>query len=340
MRKGMPPRLHWTLAVLTVAWAIQARADEPSAADVAGARALALEGIKLANAGNCKDAVEKLARAQSLHAAPSILGRLGECQVAIGKLVEGTENLRQVAREPLPQGAPPAFLKARARAERVLAASARRVAHLHIVMNAPPEAKVALTVDGEPVRAELVGADRPTDPGAHVVEATARGYLKASENVSLLEGAEATVTITLKADPNAKTQEQETSSNPAPTPAELPAPAPSRLTRVPVVVAFGAGGAGLVIGGIFGGVALGDRGSLDTKCNASKVCPSSAQGTLDSLHTTSTVSTIGFIAGAVGVAAGVVLLIVPNAHGASKAEQGLVVQPYVGPTGAGVAGRF
>jgi hypothetical protein len=86
----MRPRLRWTLAMLTVAWTLPARADEPSAADVAGARLLAVEGIKLANAGNCRYAVEKLSRAQSLHPAPTILGRLGECQVAIGKLVEGT----------------------------------------------------------------------------------------------------------------------------------------------------------------------------------------------------------------------------------------------------------
>jgi hypothetical protein len=346
MRSGMRGLLHWTLAVLTVASVLPAGADEPSAADVAGARVLALEGIKLANAGNCKDAVEKLARAESLHAAPTILGRLGECQVAIGKLVEGTENLRRVVREPLPSGAPPAFARARARAERLLTASARRVAHLHIVLNAPPEAKVALTVDGEPVRAELVGADRPTDPGAHLVEATAPGYMKASENVSLLEGAAATVTITLKADPNAKTQEQGSSSDAArqavlPTPsAGLPSPAASGPSRVPALAAFAAGGIGLAVGGVLGLIALGEHGSLDTGCNSSKVCPSSEQGTLDSLRATSAGSTIGFIVGGVGVAAGVVLLFVPSAHSGPKAEQGLVLEPYVAPTGAGLAGRF
>jgi hypothetical protein len=332
------------LAVLAVAlaWAPPARAEEPSAADVAGARLLAQEGIKLANAGNCKEAVEKLARAESLHPAPTILGRLGECQVAIGKLVEGTENLRRVAREPLPRGAPAAFVKARARAEKILTASARRVAHLHIVMNAPPDAKVALTVDGEPVRAELLGADRPTDPGPHVVEATAPGYIQARESVSLLEGAEATVTLTLKADPT-KTQEPGAAGTAlAAPPATLSTTAASepRPSRLPAVVAFAAGGAGLVVGAIFGGIALGERGSLDGVCNPRKVCPSSAQGTLDSLHTTSTVSTIGFIAGGVGVAAGGVLFFVPMPHPASEAAHGLVLRPYLAPTEAGLVGRF
>jgi hypothetical protein len=229
----MRPRLHWTLALLTMAWTLAARADEPSAADVAGARLLAIEGIKLANAGNCKDAVDKLARAESLHPAPTILGRLGECQVAIGKLVEGTENLRRVVRDPLPRGAPPAFAKARARADRVLTASARRVAHLHILVNAPPDAKASLTIDGEPVRAELVGADRPTDPGTHVVEATARGYLKATESVSLVEGAEANVTITLKADPDAKAQEQ---ARPTDATRQAPVPIPPPMPCIPIPI--------------------------------------------------------------------------------------------------------
>jgi hypothetical protein len=109
---------------------------------------------------------------------------------------------------------------------------------------------------------------------------------------------------------------------------------------VPVIVALAAGGVGLAVGGVFGALALGKRGTLDQECTANKICPPSAQGTLDSLKTMSTVSTIAFIAGGVGVAAGVVLFVLPSAHGANKAEQGIVVRPYVWPLGAGVAVRF
>src|SRR5690606_8120785 len=84
-----------------------------SAEDKAAARTLGTEGIKLANAGDCESAIDKLARAEALYHAPTILGRLGECQVALGKLVEGTENLNRVIREPLPANAPVAFKQAR-----------------------------------------------------------------------------------------------------------------------------------------------------------------------------------------------------------------------------------
>ena len=107
-----------------------------SAEDKAAARTLGTEGIKLANAGDCAGAVDKLARAEALYHAPTILGRLGECQVALGKLVEGTENLNRVIREPLPANAPPAYAQARDRAQGVL--DALDFSHnLYIVGGAP-----------------------------------------------------------------------------------------------------------------------------------------------------------------------------------------------------------
>ena len=58
------------------------------------------------------EAIEKLKRAEALHHAPTILGRLGECQVNVGEVVEGTENLNLVVREPLAETAPKARFSA------------------------------------------------------------------------------------------------------------------------------------------------------------------------------------------------------------------------------------
>ena len=82
--------------------------EEPNAAETAAARTMALEGIRLADAGRCEEAIEKLSRAEKLHHAPIVLGRLGECQIVEGKLVDGTETLRKVLREALPANASPA----------------------------------------------------------------------------------------------------------------------------------------------------------------------------------------------------------------------------------------
>src|SRR5215203_4216783 len=106
--------------------------DQPQAESIAAARSLGLAGIKMADAGDCKGAIEKLSRAESLYHAPSILGRLGECQVQVGQVVLGTENLNRVVREQLAANAPKAFLDAQERAKGVLNTALPKIAHLTV----------------------------------------------------------------------------------------------------------------------------------------------------------------------------------------------------------------
>src|SRR5260221_6726157 len=149
----------------------RAETSEPSAADTAAARALAVEGLKLAQAGRCDEAADRLERAEKLHHAPIVLARLGECRVEQGRLVEGTEMLRKVLREPLPAHPAPSLSKAYERAQTVLDATAPRIARLTISVGLPKDVEAVVTVDAEAVPAALLGEERPTDPGEHVVEA-------------------------------------------------------------------------------------------------------------------------------------------------------------------------
>src|ERR1041384_4356676 len=84
-----------------------ARAEEASAAETAAARALAVDGLKLAQAGDCAGAAPKLERAEKLYHSAVVASRLGECYVSLGRLVEGTEILRRMLREPPPADATP-----------------------------------------------------------------------------------------------------------------------------------------------------------------------------------------------------------------------------------------
>ncbi len=101
-----------TSLVATLAGPALAQDD---AGDIAAARKLGGEGVTLADAGNCQDALDKLARSEKMHHAVSVLERLGECQIRVGKLVEGAETLRRVLREQLPLDAPHAFVAAQER---------------------------------------------------------------------------------------------------------------------------------------------------------------------------------------------------------------------------------
>jgi hypothetical protein len=331
----MPRRPYVVFLAVASAALFAAPSRAQDAGDVAAARQLGTEGVQLADAGKCTDAVERLARAERLFHAPTTLGRLGECQVALGKLVEGTENLRRVVRDTLPAGAPQAFVTAQTRARGVLDKATPRIARLRIVVTGAGDAPVSVKVDDQPISSDLLGVDRPSDPGEHAIEVAAPGYVSARSKVTLKDGGAEAITLTLSPDPNA--------AKPPPVVGKLPTPplptAADNATKrnyVPAFIALGVGGVGVAVGSIFGGLALGARGSLVDACNANQACPPSAQPTYDRAVAFSTVSTIGFIGGGVGVAAALVLLVVAP----TKSVQSAAIMPILGPGAVGLSGRF
>jgi hypothetical protein len=326
------------LAVLVVTG--RARAQDQQAENVAAARSLGIQGVELANAGKCPEAIEKLSRAESLYHAPTILGRLGECQVAVGQIVLGTENLNRVVREQLPPNAPKAFKTAQERAAKVLETALPRIAHLTVIIE-PADAKANVTVGGSPVPSALIGVERPTDPGKREVVATAPGFLEAKTEVELAEGARQAVTLKLLPDPNAATVAPVATPAPPPTP-EQPPPdqASGGGNKTLSYVMLGVGGVGIAVGAITGSMALGKKNGLDCPENR---CSGAEADELDSANTLALVSTIGFGVGLAAATVGVVLLV--TSGGSSEAPRaatssGIVVKPYVGPKSVGVTGTF
>ncbi len=318
-------RLGVLLTISTLSFVIEGAAraqEEVSAADIASARALGQEGVKLADMNNCQEAVDKLARAEKIFHAPTTLGRLGECQVQLGKIVEGTENLNKVARESLAPGAPAAFAQAQERAKKVLAEAKPKIARLKIAVAGPSDVRWTVTVDGEPMPLANLNTNRPMDPGEHNIEATAPGYKVARAKVTLAEGGTDSVALTLEPDPNAPpapvappVQQQ------APVPQPLPQPPPQYEpppSRAPAYVAFGVGVAGVAVGSIFGLMATGKKGDLDDACTANKICPPGQEDNIDTGKTFGTVSTVGFIVGAVGLAAGAYLFLTSSGPSGAK----------------------
>src|SRR6187399_3351224 len=273
-----------------------ANAQDNQAENVAAARSLGIEGVQLAEAGKCTEAIEKLTRAESLYHAPTILGRLGECQVNVGQIVVGTENLNRVVREQLAPNAPKAFKDAQSRAQKALDAALPRIGHLTVLVE-PKEATISVTVSGVAVPTALIGVERPTDPGSHEVVATAPGYITQRTTIALTEAGRETVTLRLTLDPNAPKEALPVAPVVAATPAEPPpAPPPqaSQGTRTFAYVLIGTGVVGVAVGGITGAMALSKKGDLDCPQNH---CTGDQADKLDSANTLATVSTIGFAVG-------------------------------------------
>ncbi len=316
--------------------ASDARAEDASAAETAAARSLAVDGLKLAQANNCVEAVPKLERAEKLYHSAVVASRLGECYVSVGRLVEGTEILRKVLREPQPADATPALTKALERAQRVLDTAKPRIAGLTVKIAAVQDMRVK--IDGNVVPSALVDTEVPTDPGEHSIEVTAPGFLKAATRISVAESEKKSVTLTLSRDPNAAVapapaEAAATSGGSAPTTsAGDPAPAapanPSSApkqepNRTAAYVSLGIGTAAVATGAVLGVLTLKRYNDIHGHC-PDDVCTADQQAAVDSAKRLGNFSTVAFGVGAAGLVLGTVLVFTAgpsNADHAAKAHK-------------------
>jgi hypothetical protein len=323
-----------------IAWA------EPTDTDRATARILALEGQKAYNSQDFTTAAERFARADSLIHAPTLSLALARSQAALGKLVTAQEIYNRVVREGAPAGSPPSWSKAVDDAKREAAMLAPRIPSLTITVSGAVDAKV--TIDGVLVPAAALGVRRPVDPGKHVIRAEATGFAAAEANLTLAEGKNAPVVLKLEpasakapaplaaATPPAETPKASPEITP-PAEAQPDTDAPKGSPRKTIgMVALGVGGAGLLLGAVTGGLAIGKHGALKTACGEGP-CPASQQNAVDSYHLLGALSTAGFIAGGACAATGVILLLTAPRAEPTKAA---TLTPVLGLGYLGAEGKF
>jgi hypothetical protein len=310
--------------------------------DVAAARALGQKGTLAAQAGKCDEAVDLLTRARALVSVPTVLTPLGECQIKLGKLVDGTEALQASVRFELEANPPKAFVKAQARAKDLLASTLPRLAHLTIEVKAPKGAKPKVTDNGALVSDVLVGVERPVDPGKHSIEVTAPGFLPGRITLQLAEGQRDSAPIELAPDPHASAPPPDEPTTPptkplAPLADEPPQPR-GKGQIVAGAVTLAAGGVLGILGGVFGGMALSKKSTLDGVCQSGQ-CPTTSQGDIDSMKTFANTSTALVVIGGAAAVTGVVVLVTAPSDKAPKKAR-IDVHPFVGLGAAGVAGSF
>lgn len=307
-------------------------AQEPSATQIAQARVLAEEGITLAENNDCPGAIEKLARADQLFKAPTILVSLGECRIKLGKLVLGTENLRSALLLP-DQGRPP-FVEAQQRARRLLDQTLPKIASIRLQIRLPQGVSPRVVVDGEALPTAVLNSDIPVDPGARTVEVTAPGYLPERRSLTITEGGKQTLDIEPKLAPDpCKTTPPAASCAPPPASASAPASAPTTPLSAPTpptetgpgrrYATYGflaVGAVGLVAGSIFALRVQSKKDDLDKTCE-NKRCPISSESIYEAGRTSATFSNVGFGLGLGATAVGLYLLFTaPDPRAAASAR--------------------
>lgn len=298
----------------------------------AAARTLGYAGVEAYQAGDYATASDKLEKAYSVLQAPSLGLWSARALVKLGKLVEAAERYREVQRLEPKGGDAKVQKQAQIDAAAELEALSPKIPTLVVTVEGADAKEIEISIDGTKLAAALVGEARPLNPGRHVVEGV-RGDERVTEEITLAE-AEAQ-RIVLRFAPKAGVQ-----AAPAPTfdagSSVTPVKTGGSKMRTLGFVALGVGGAGLVLGGVTGVMALGKKGDLEDNpwCDDELRCLGIARDDVDSYNSMRTISSIGFIAGGVLAATGVVLVLT-----APKNREPATAL-WVGPGSAGLRGAF
>jgi hypothetical protein len=334
--------------VACLSTSLPAFAGDPTPEDISTARSLGEEGQAALDAKDYAKAEDRFARAYKLYpVAVTLQLGLARAQAGNGKLVAAQETYNRIIREGVAPGAPPAFKAAFENAQKEIDGVKARIGGVTINVTGCDNPKV--TLDDAPVSAAALGVKRAVDPGSHTVKATADGCTPAEQKFVIADAG--TQTVSLKLEKGTGTAppvvapvtvpSEPAKHDPTPPPKDGVAADTSgkggSSNKTFAFVAFGVGGAGLILGAVGGFMALGKKSDLEKTCPNS-TCPAGgdAQSKIDSYHTAGTLSTVGFIIAGVGAAAGVVLLVTAPKEGSSSAW----VSPYVGPGTLGATGRF
>jgi hypothetical protein len=327
------------VACATVAVALLAAAPafaDPTPQDIQQARELSGQANAAFEAGNYGEAEKLFAAASNLYpAAPTLTLGLARSQAKSGKYVLAKENYNKIIREQSNNSnASQAFKDALASAQAEIDGVSAKIGHVTITIDGlPPNAQV--TVDGEEVKSAGLGVPRPIDPGQHKVVAAADGYATAEASFNVTEAGSAAAKLTM-----VKNAAPVTGPTGPTSPTEAPKTSfETKRDHTLAAIALGVGGAGLVFGGITGAIALGKHSTLAKDCTGGK-CPETDSKKVDSYHTMAMLSTVGFIVGGVGVAAGAVLWFAGPTKQVQIQGNAVSVQPYFAGNGGGFAGRF
>lgn len=335
--------LRSTLALCAVAVCSvvsSAHAQEPSSADRATARTLAQEGYEALRDHDYTKALDRFSRANQLVRAPTLLRDLARAQVGLGRLVDAHETYSTILREGVSSEAPQPWIKAVEDAKTELAALSPRLSWVIINVNGPAHPRV--TINGAPVAESSLGVRRAADPGRHEIRALAAGYYTAKKTIEIKEGETVNIAFDLEdSPPDAAPKSEEEAGTVEVATVKDPA------WRKPVTIgAFALGGAGIAVGGVFGILAMTKQNQLSSDCEERRCGPDNKDN-LDTYRTYGMASTIGFVAGGVATAAGVVLVLVrpqvlvkQESAPKDSARNHFSWSPFVGVGSAGVEGTF
>jgi hypothetical protein len=293
-------------------------AAAPTAKERAEAKTLWTKGKRLYAQEKWIEAVEAFRAAAELAPTAQYELDLARALAEAGELVEA----KQLA-ESVQQTKEANAQMAKNAAKKLADGLAPRIPTLEIQLSGPAAAGATVTLNGDEVQP---GTALPLDPGDYLVKATATDGAEAKRKVDLLEGQRQRVELVLEAARPVQattTTEDEDGGG----------------TMLPAAIAFGVGGAGIVLGSVFGILGFHETAAVTEVCGGT-TCPPDRAADVDRVQMYGTVSNVAFAVGGLGIATGIVLAFTVGADDDAPEGDAAWVKPYVGAGEVGVVGRF
>jgi hypothetical protein len=297
-------------------------AGPAAAGDKDAANALFDKGIDHMEAGRYDQACPAFAESYRINPSPGTLFTLAECEAKRGRIATAVARYDEYLAL-YPTLPPDKKAKQGTRQQDSLAQKAAlgpQVPELTLLLpeGAPPQTVVKR--DGAEIAAAVLGFPMPVDPGEHIVTTQAPGGPVTEIRVTLGKAEKQKITLQWRgvlAVPPAIPPKAGADSAASGHVLEATKAPPDREAgghRIGVYVAGGIGIAGLVLGGITGGLMLSKKGTIDEICTGGsegvKLCKdASGVDAGNSAKTLGLVSTIGFGVGVAGLGVATVLFV-------------------------------
>ncbi|HEX6274112.1 MAG TPA: hypothetical protein VFZ53_13785 [Polyangiaceae bacterium] len=274
--------------------------ERPALAADATAEALFRAGREAMEQGDYATACNRFAESQRLEPAGGTAFNLAACFEKLGRIASAWKTYREAA-----ERLPPGDARTRHAEERARGLEAK-LPKLTLLPG-PGAENVGVELNGTELGAASLGLELPVDPGAQRIVVRAKGREARTMTVTLGESETKQVVVS----PGPATAPEPVATPAATASANARDSAPSDHgsgQRTLGWVLGGVGVAGLAVSAVTGVMVLDRKSTVDEECT-NDTCSTKGDEAAASGRTLSTVSTIAFVAGAVGVGVGAYFLL-------------------------------
>lgn len=276
------------------------QADE--APDSAAAQALHAGhlGLEAFRAERFEEALAAFTKAESLAHSPVFILYQGRASAGLGLLLDARNYFRAVAAEPLTDRSPSTWKTSVEQARELLVAIDSRIPRVLLRVQGAADFPVVLTVEGQEQTLESASSYYEALPGEYSITARDAEGQEVRQRWRAREG-ERYVEIAFVFRPVI----------PMATPPEVTWGDAAEASRwnaheKAAFAAWGVGGLGVVLGAVFGGVALSQTQAVKERCQGTSCSPEDEQ-VIDQTYRWAQLSDVGFFVGGVGAVTGGVL---------------------------------